>query len=938
MSSRSLRPSGRKIGVAALAASLGLAGLGLAASPAQALPGFAFERLAGEDRIETAVEISADTFATSTTALIARADLFPDALAGNYLAGAEGAPILLSHTDEVPQETLDELARLGVTDVTLLGGTAALDDSVQAALEAEGYTVSREAGTDRYETAADIATSQDAATIGTTADGRTALLATGEKFADALTGGPLAYANSHPLLLTPSAALGDDASGALEALGIEHVVILGGSSAVSDTVEAELTAMGMTSERLAGDTRYETATDIAEYALTQGFTDAHINAATGLKFPDALTGGPHAGEEVTPIILANDGNTAEAVAYLEAHADTLVDGHIFGGTAAVSQAVEDTLTAAAQGDVQTNQSFAVTPAGNQTVEQGTVSQFTVSGITSSVVDIALVGCENITTDENGVSTFPNSSNPGGSGNVANLAGAEITSDITVINGTAVTEEQSADNVAVNNGSVSFTVSNGAPDCYVAVVFSDADNDNNLDLGTNNQPTEAFANSGDITIVPPEAADSAGVGGPVAQVDKANDLFTNGTNTFYYDSNDEFLLEAGAVDTVLTMAQFEERISAGDGITGTYRNNPANQSSFTLTDSAPVAPTNVVAKTPDGTNAGKAGVEVEFTDSTTATVAKYDIFRATATQPTITGQPVTCPTVASGAYSDIGDVANVVGTTTYQFLDSTATVPPAATPTNPSYCYYVVSVDATGDVGPASTIAGPQAATAGDTTGAPEFASATAETGSTVVVVNYDEDIKPTSNDANASNYAVTVTRGGVTTALTEVSTTNDDANTVSITVSGIPGGAFQSGDEVVATAQNGDDGNTVLDLTDVAQPVGDAVLAVAGDTVAPMIQSATFTNAGGIALDFDTAGDEIALDYDEVMGATATTDDVVIAGTIYNCGTEVLCALDGADGSIVNVTYNGTPIAAAAGKNVETGTTFDDTSGNVATGYPEAIV
>lgn len=349
MSSRSLRRNRRAAAAGALAATLGFAGLGLASAPAGATADFDLERLAGADRIETAVEISQDTFTSATTALIARADLYPDALAGNYLAGAEQAPILLSHTGDVPAETLAELDRLGVTDVTLLGGTSALSQDVQDELEAAGLTVNREAGTDRYKTAAEIATSQDAAGIGEVDGARTAILATGERFPDALTGGPLAYAGSHPILLTPTASLGADAAGALEALEIEHVIILGGTAAVSQAAEDAVEAAGMTTERLAGATRYSTATEIAEWAIANaGFSNTHVDVATGQNFPDALTGGPHAGENTAPIILANDGNTAEAEAFLESIAATVAEGHIFGGTAAVSAAVEAALEAAGQ--------------------------------------------------------------------------------------------------------------------------------------------------------------------------------------------------------------------------------------------------------------------------------------------------------------------------------------------------------------------------------------------------------------------------------------------------------------------------------------------------------------------------------------------------------------------------------------------------------------
>ena len=514
-----------------------------------------------------------------------------------------------------------------------------------------------------------------------------------------------------------------------------------------------------------------------------------------------------------------------------------------------------------------NQTFTGTP-GSSLVEVGTVTQFSFTGVTGSVVDIALVDCANISTDDDGVTTFPNSSNPGGAGNVADLSGVDADNDITVVNGTAGNRGQYADNVAVSNGTVTFSVTNTAPGCYVAVVFADADNDNQIDLGTDNQPTEAFGNSGDIEVVPVEAGDNSAINGTVQQVSPSANLFVASDKTYYYDANDEFLLEAGAIDTALTLEQFEARISAGDGITGTYRSAPGNQSTFTLNDIAPAAPTDVVVKAPDGTNAGEPGLEVAFTESTTPSVATYRVFRATATPPAITGQPTTCPSQTSGAYTQVGTVAadgdSVTGETV-EFYDATAQTP-AAGETQPQYCYYVVAVDASGDVGPNSATAGPATAVPGDTSGAPQFTSAVAPLGASSVTVNYDEAIDPASTDANASNYAVTVTRGGVTTALVEVSATDVDADTVTIAVTGIPGGTFQAGDVVVVTAQNGLDGNTVLDTTGVAQPVGDAVQATtpggtfAADSTDPANgETATYDGNVVTLTDPTTAGDGVQL-------------------------------------------------------------------------------
>jgi hypothetical protein len=82
-----------------------------------------------------------------------------------------------------------------------------------------------------------------------------------------------------------------------------------------------------------------------------------MNVARGDLYPDALSGGPHAGTEKAPILLtwtpqaatADGGSTTGVIKYASDHASTLTGGHIFGGTDAVSAAVEAQIEAAARG-------------------------------------------------------------------------------------------------------------------------------------------------------------------------------------------------------------------------------------------------------------------------------------------------------------------------------------------------------------------------------------------------------------------------------------------------------------------------------------------------------------------------------------------------------------------------------------------------------------
>lgn len=317
---------------------------------AGAAAGFAFTRLEGDDRFETARVVAERTFASASTAVVARADDFPDALAANYLAGVSRAPILLTLFDQVPPPTLAALADLGTKNVTLVGGEAAISEAVRSQLESTPSTnpaggnlgVSRIAGHTRYGTAAAAATS--GGPVGSIGEKRAALVATGEKPADALAGGALSYGRNLPTLLTTPGALAPEAADALAVLGIEQVLLLGGPAAVGEGVRAEIEARGIGVMRLAGPDRTATAAVVANFALgALGFKAGHVNLARGDEFADALASGPHGGTDgPAPMLLTEspDSLGAATADWLRAHASTLQDGHLLGGSSAVSDGVQ----------------------------------------------------------------------------------------------------------------------------------------------------------------------------------------------------------------------------------------------------------------------------------------------------------------------------------------------------------------------------------------------------------------------------------------------------------------------------------------------------------------------------------------------------------------------------------------------------------------------
>lgn len=311
--------SWQRVGLRAVVAGIGVLAVLLAeailAPPVsgQTAEGPGKARIAGANRFDTAARISAQTHETAATVHVVAGADFPDALAAAYAAGATNGPVLLVGGDHVPGPTWGELERLEAERAVLVGGEQSIGPTVQAELAAAGYETDRIAGGNRYQTASAVALRYglgDADAVGTMDGERTALLASGAAFPDALTAGPIAAAEHFPLLLTPPDEPEPSAEAAFEQLDIERVVVVGGPAAVSGEVVAHYEDAGYAVERWAGASRTDTAAVVADQAVERlGFSPAVTLLARGDDFPDALTASAHAAALGAPLLLTADPTT-----------------------------------------------------------------------------------------------------------------------------------------------------------------------------------------------------------------------------------------------------------------------------------------------------------------------------------------------------------------------------------------------------------------------------------------------------------------------------------------------------------------------------------------------------------------------------------------------------------------------------------------------------
>lgn len=261
-------------------------------------------RIAGSDRIATAIEVSKKYYKTADTVIIARSDMYPDSLTASPLAKALKAPILLTQKDELDDRVMDEIARLGVKNVIIAGGESSINSVVESLLYKydKDHEIERIAGKNRYETSAALATKL----IEVAGNKNTAIIASGENFADALTAGAFASEKSYPILLVQKSSINPSIAKVIKGNKINKTCIAGGLNSVSSKVQKQLPE---DTQRISGSDRYETAVKIAEKL----FEGKQAFVASGEVFADALVVSPVAGGQSSPILLVSRNELPKSV-------------------------------------------------------------------------------------------------------------------------------------------------------------------------------------------------------------------------------------------------------------------------------------------------------------------------------------------------------------------------------------------------------------------------------------------------------------------------------------------------------------------------------------------------------------------------------------------------------------------------------------------------
>jgi putative cell wall-binding protein len=230
-------------------------------------------------------------------------------------------------------------------------GADALVDDVSVGGLTTNFWVSpleRLAGADRRETACALATYSFSSLEDLTfyppsygpnpsrapVEAKAVVLVSDDQYADALSAGPLAALVDAPLLLNH----GDTVRTTCDLMTLSDggtVYLVGGAGVLSPALESAIQSRGLTTVRLGGQDRYQTAVKVAQEidTLRPVGTPQQVFLASGTDFPDALSAGAPAGHSSGAVLLTRGRHmTPATAAYLAERPDATV--FAIGGPAA----------------------------------------------------------------------------------------------------------------------------------------------------------------------------------------------------------------------------------------------------------------------------------------------------------------------------------------------------------------------------------------------------------------------------------------------------------------------------------------------------------------------------------------------------------------------------------------------------------------------------
>lgn len=287
------------------------------------------KRICGSTKYETCVQISNIGWKTSDYVVLVSDEDFSDVLCSSVLSKKlNNAPMLFTQKYVLDNSVKEQLQKLQVKTVYIIGGLGVISNDIEVTIEKLGIKVVRISGNDRYETSLKIAEEVE---VGLN---KQIIIASGENFRDAISIATIACQKNIPILLTKQNELPNSVKSYLANKNFSTFYIVGGTEVISSNIEKSLKNV----KRIYGTNIYETnAAVLKEFYNSSPHNDIYI--VSSKNYTDAIPCVVLASLNNSEILLTGNALDKSTSEYLSSKINTYTNIFVYGDTDAISNTV-----------------------------------------------------------------------------------------------------------------------------------------------------------------------------------------------------------------------------------------------------------------------------------------------------------------------------------------------------------------------------------------------------------------------------------------------------------------------------------------------------------------------------------------------------------------------------------------------------------------------